>query len=124
MGFKAWPLRTVTSRFSTIAMMMRIAGSVLLTGVLGFAVLTWFAMDRVRVGGVDFTAISSGKDYLADILPPPLFPIEAFVIAGEITGKVGDAAAERASIRQLKEAFDQQFLLGGLSRRRSSDRCG
>lgn len=93
-------------RALSIVAAMRIAGGLLMAGVIGFAVFSWYSLDTVRVGGTDYEAIKAGKDFLADILPPPLFPIEAYVIAGQIAASPEADPAAIAKIRGLKKSYD------------------
>ncbi len=96
------------ARGLSIAVAMRMAGAVLMAGVIGFAVFAWTSLDAVRVGGKAFDAISNGKDLLADILPPPLFPIEAYVIAGQLAGKEHPDMRRLDRIRALRKNFDER----------------
>jgi methyl-accepting chemotaxis protein len=53
------------------------------TVVAGFALLaalTHRAVEQVRIGGDAYTGIVLGKDLIADILPPPEFVIESYLV--------------------------------------------
>jgi methyl-accepting chemotaxis protein len=58
---------------------MMIAFGVTIVALLTFLALqTYNSIQSVRVGSNDYMHIVMGKDLVADILPPPLFPAEAF----------------------------------------------
>lgn len=58
---------------------MMIAFGVTIVALLSFLGLeTYNSIQSVRVGSDDYMHIVMGKDLVADILPPPLFPAEAF----------------------------------------------
>jgi methyl-accepting chemotaxis protein len=54
---------------------------VLLAALLGVGALAWKTIDTVRIGGSDYRRIAQGKDLIADMLPPPLYVIEAYLVA-------------------------------------------
>ena len=44
-----------------------------------FCATTWYTIDQVRVQGKIYEQIVSGKDLIADVLPPPEYIIEAYL---------------------------------------------
>lgn len=46
-----------------------------------FGVLSWQTLDRVRVKGPIYEEIILGKDLIADVLPPPEYIIEPYLLA-------------------------------------------
>ena len=48
---------------------------------LVFCATTWHTVDQVRVQGNVYEQIVSGKDLIADVLPPPEYIIEAYLVA-------------------------------------------
>ena len=51
----------------------------IIVGLLTFLGLqTYSSIDDIRIGSTNYTRIVMGKDLIADILPPPLYPAEAF----------------------------------------------
>ncbi len=48
---------------------------------LVFCATTWHTVDQVRVQGNIYEQIVSGKDLIADVLPPPEYIIEAYLVA-------------------------------------------
>ncbi|WP_421695388.1 methyl-accepting chemotaxis protein [Aestuariivirga sp.] len=62
----------------TIQRLMIIFGLVI-TGLLAFLGLqTYSSISEIRIGSANYDRIIGGKDLIADILPPPLYPAEAF----------------------------------------------
>jgi methyl-accepting chemotaxis protein len=55
-----------------------------LCGFLGFAAIGYRTLSTVKVGGPVYTDIVTGKDLIADVLPPPAYIIEAFLVSHEI----------------------------------------
>ncbi len=49
-----------------------------------FGGTTWYTIDQVRVQGKIYEQIVSGKDLIADILPPPEYIIEAYLVARQL----------------------------------------
>ncbi|HEY2347315.1 MAG TPA: methyl-accepting chemotaxis protein [Xanthomonadaceae bacterium] len=49
-----------------------------------FGATTWYTIQQVRVQGPIYEQIVSGKDLIADILPPPEYIIEAYLVAREL----------------------------------------
>ncbi|MBL8482189.1 MAG: methyl-accepting chemotaxis protein [Rhodocyclaceae bacterium] len=66
--------------------------------VLAGAVLAVRGLHDSSVDGARFKRIVDGKDFLADILPPPAFVIEAYQVALR-AGRQGPAAASAARTR-------------------------
>ncbi len=50
-------------------------------GLLLFIALAFYAINQVRVGGPVYEEIKSNQDLRADILPPPLYSVDAFAAA-------------------------------------------
>jgi len=50
-------------------------------GLLLFIALAFYAINQVRVGGPVYDEIKANQDLRADILPPPLYSVDAFAAA-------------------------------------------
>jgi methyl-accepting chemotaxis protein len=55
-----------------------------IVGFFGFAAVGYRTLNTVKVGGPVYTDIVTGKDLIADVLPPPAYIIEAFLLSHEI----------------------------------------
>ncbi len=62
----------------TIQRMMITFGITIIALLTFLALQTYNSIENVRIGSKDYMHIVLGKDMVADILPPPLFPAEAF----------------------------------------------
>ena len=86
-------------------------------GVFGVAVslgmflsfgLQHSALERLKVNGAVFQQIVDGKDLIADILPPPLFVVESYMLALEAAEVDGATEANISKIGTLKAAYDDR----------------
>ncbi len=79
-------------------------GVILATLVLGFSVFgfaTFTAMKTLNVNGSVYQRIVQGKDLIADILPPPEYIIESYLVVLQST-----RAENMAEIEAFKKRFD------------------
>jgi methyl-accepting chemotaxis protein WspA len=53
---------------------------VFLLGFLSYTLLAWGTLDRVKVNGPLYQHIVLGKDLIADVLPPPEYVIESYLV--------------------------------------------
>ncbi len=77
--------------------------------VAGFAVL--FLQGQFALRGLERAAVQmgDGKDIVADILPPPLYIIEAHLVAYQLLeAPLAERAALGAGFRQLKKDYDDR----------------
>ena len=98
--FRSKPMGLVT-----ISRAMIFAGAIVIGGL---AVVTFEQINtisRIKIGGEQYLEISDGKDFLADILPPPLYPLEAFSLAHAVDLDTSKAA----TLRQQAKVFHQQY---------------
>jgi len=68
-------------------------------GALAFQTIT---MSRLRVTGPVYDGIIEGKDLVADILPPPLFFVEPYMLANEAAVQPELAKAAFSKLESLK----------------------
>lgn len=62
----------------TIQRLMIAFGFVIIGLLAILGLQTYHAIDDNRIGSASYDRIVNGKDLIADILPPPLYPAEAF----------------------------------------------
>src|SRR5262245_55188803 len=60
---------------------IQLFGALLAIGIAATVAISAFAINSVRIGGATCTDIINAKDVIADILPPPLYVIEAYLEA-------------------------------------------
>lgn len=88
---------------------------------IGFAVFSmasWMTLEELRINGERYHRIAQGKDLLADVLPPPLYVVEPFLVASQLVNEP-DVAHREMQIKQLRELEQtyearQKYWLGNL----------
>ncbi len=74
-------------------------------GLALLVVLAFLSNARVKVNGPVYQGIARDKDLVADILPPPAYAIEAYLVAHEMDF-ASDREASRARIAELDKEFE------------------
>ena len=69
---------TIIERFTIARSMLGFGGTVLAT-LTATVVISAYTLEQVRIGGDSYSRIVGAKDLIADILPPPLFIVEAYL---------------------------------------------
>ena len=89
-----------------ISGVMRAFGGALAVGVILAGGVALFAIEGLRVGGPLFRQIVDNKDIVADILPPPLYVVEADLVATKLIAhpETVDAAADK--LAALRKDYD------------------
>ena len=91
---------------------LKIATAVGVFGVLvgvGFVAVIWtalMAINELKVGGPVYTRIVSGKDLIADILPPPEYIIESYLEATLAFNDPTSLDARKERLAQLRKDYD------------------
>jgi len=67
----------------TIARLLITFAVVVVVGLAGSIGLQSFTLSQLKVNGPVYDGIIDGKDLVADILPPPLYLVEAYMLASE-----------------------------------------
>lgn len=89
---------------------LMIAFGLLITGMLAFLGLqTYNGMQEVRIGSHDYLSIVMGKDLVADILPPPLFPAEAFAYMTVLERDPTALARMKPKLLEMHDLFDKRM---------------
>lgn len=78
-------------------------------GMLVFGVLAWTTLQQLQVNGPLYTRIVQGKDLIADILPPPEYIIESYLVVLQLA----DAPEDKRSglierLQTLKKEYDDR----------------
>ena len=68
-----------------------------------------FTLEKVKIEGPEYRQIIAGKDIVADILPPPMFLIEAYLLASEIEIDSALAADNLPRIEQLQADYEDRL---------------
>lgn len=90
----------------TIARLLFTFAIVVVIGLAASIGLQSFTLSQLKVNGPVYNGIIDGKDLVADILPPPLYLVEAYMLANEAVLDPG--RAEQASSKIAALAADYQ----------------
>ncbi|MEY9535266.1 hypothetical protein ABIA19_005119 [Sinorhizobium fredii] len=91
-----------------IARGMIVFGGIIAIGLLVSIGIKTYAFDKLRVNGPVYTQIVYGKDLVADILPPPLYTVESYMLAMEAISSPELVARNQEKIAALKRAYDER----------------
>ncbi len=78
----------------------------LLLAALG--AIAFESFEKLRVNGPVYKSIAQGKDVIADILPPPEYVLEPYLLAFQAAGE--DSAKKRAEILKRLETAKADYL--------------
>lgn len=76
--------------------------------VAGFAAVvavSSFALMKLKVNGPIFSEIMLGNQLVADILPPPVFTVEAYILAQQMNDRAESAASGKKRLAELKRVY-------------------
>ncbi len=98
------------TRFSQwkLSMKLTVLVAVSLAGSLVFGLLAYGTLDTLKVNGPLYAQIVSGKDLIADVLPPPAYVIESYLLVHEMQ-EASDPAELSTLIetgRRLRQEYD------------------
>ncbi|MDQ0464627.1 methyl-accepting chemotaxis protein [Caulobacter ginsengisoli] len=94
-----------------ISTALNLFAAALVGGLLALALVAWSTIDTIRVGGRHYDAIIAGKDLTADMLPPPLYIIEAYLTVREAADGVITADEAGAKLSRLRSEYDQRLAV-------------
>src|SRR5688572_1553500 len=72
-----------------------------------FGLFTAHTLSQVRIGGPIYSRIIMGKDIVADILPPPAYIVESYLLAYQLANT--ESPAERAAYLARLKVTEQEF---------------
>ncbi|OYU71221.1 MAG: methyl-accepting chemotaxis protein [Alphaproteobacteria bacterium PA2] len=85
-------------------------GYFLVAAILILCAISYAAMDQVRIGSTSYQSISDSKDLVADILPPPLYLVEADLAAQLIVAHPEAELTEAsAKLAQLHKDYETRL---------------
>jgi methyl-accepting chemotaxis protein WspA len=97
-------------RFASLKLATKLSAlvGVFLTGFLVYTLVAWATINRIKINGPLYQEIILGKDAIADVLPPPEYIIESYLIVLQmVEGKErADFAALVERNRQLRLEYD------------------
>ncbi len=97
-------------RFANLRLASKLSAlvGVFLAGFLVYTLVAWATINRIKINGPLYQEIILGKDAIADVLPPPEYIIESYLIVLQMVE--GKDRADFASLvernRQLRLEYD------------------
>jgi methyl-accepting chemotaxis protein len=80
---------------------------------IAFALLAWNTIETTKVTGARYQSIVASKDLIADILPPPEYIVEAYLVVYQLVDET-DPAKQKAlvdRIHALRRDFDERHAV-------------
>jgi len=84
-------------------------GIFLFIGNFVLAITFYFSTEHTRVGGTAYREISALKDLRADVLPPPLYLVDAHNAVLEVQARPSRITNLQADLERLHEDYDQRL---------------
>ncbi len=82
-------------------------------GVALFGVMAYETLDTVKVNGPVYRAIVQDKDLVADVLPPPLYLVEGYLVVLQMVNETDPDQLRRlaARSRELREEYEARHAV-------------
>jgi methyl-accepting chemotaxis protein len=90
----------------SIARLLTLFAVVVGLGMVAAFALQTYARKKLEVNGPIYSQVVGGKDLIADILPPPMFLVESYLLANEARLHPGVAEGNLEKIVALKAEYD------------------
>jgi methyl-accepting chemotaxis protein len=78
---------------------------------MGFALVvatSWIALSELKVNGPLYERVVQGKDLIADVLPPPLYILEAYLEATLISKDPSTGDSRKEKLARLRKDYDER----------------
>lgn len=89
----------------SISRSLVILGITVTLGLVGAFGLQKYVYNNLKITGPVYTDIVNSKDLLADILPPPLYVVESYMLANEAIAEPTLIEKNSARISELQEEY-------------------
>lgn len=86
----------------------KVVGVLLTTGCITTGAVGYYTLEEIKVGGAIYNDIVLTKDLVADILPPPMYILEAYLEVSRALDDPGSAISRRGKVEELKKAYDER----------------
>ena len=83
-------------------------GVAMAIGIALAVAINTVSLNKVRIGGATYDEIVQVKDLVADILPPPLYIIEAYLEAGLAHNHSKPVSEAQSRIAELRKQYDER----------------
>ena len=98
--------KTIKSKLLALAIISIVA----LTGIVGG---WWIAFNNLKVNGPEYERIVQVKDLVADILPPPEYILESYLVTSQaLIAPVSELPKYQGRLAQLKTDFTDRHTFG------------
>ena len=77
-------------------------------GLIGSMALKKYVFEDLKVNGPVYQEIVNGKDLIADILPPPLYVVESYMLANEMIAHAEVVEKNSTKIQSLKGLYEER----------------
>lgn len=94
--------------YKTISRAVMICGLFLVAAEGATLAVSTYALDRLGVGGPHYSKIIAGKDVVADLLPPPLYIVEAYLETRLALDDPARSAEYQARLAKLHKDFNER----------------
>ncbi len=105
-------LETILGKKGSIGRSLTLLTGITLGGLLVVSVVWWAMLRTVQINGPLYKKIVTGKDLVADFLPPPLYAVEAYLIAMRIIDEQSTSSTRaplKASYLKLRQEFRERW---------------
>jgi methyl-accepting chemotaxis protein len=91
--------------------------AVFTVGLIAYGAWSYNTLNVVKVHGPYYQRIVDGKDLVADVLPPPLYILESYLLAFQLAGGAQNGADRStlepivAELRRLRSDYDQRHVV-------------
>lgn len=92
-----------------IATTAKAIGLAIVLGCITTGATSWYSVQHIKVGGPLYSEIVLAKDLIADILPPPMYIIEAYLEATRALQEPAGVNDRRARMEALKRDYDARY---------------
>lgn len=92
----------------TIARLLLTFAAVIVVGLAASIGIQSFTLSQLKVNGPVYDDIVDGKDLVADILPPPLYLVEAYMLTSEAVLDPSKAAQTSTKIAALASEYEMR----------------
>jgi methyl-accepting chemotaxis protein len=101
------------ARNMRIATTSRVMGAIVTAAFVVMVGLGWAALGELKVGGPVYQRIVNGKDLIADVAPPPVYLVQAYLETNLINNEPWSLEPRRKRLAELRKAYDERIAFWG-----------
>jgi methyl-accepting chemotaxis protein len=100
----------ISNRFAKIKSMATLLafGGIMAVGLAVTVIISTVSINKIRIGGENYDHIVQVKDLVADILPPPLYVLEAYLEANLAYSQLKPLEESKKRLTQLLKDYDER----------------